>query len=508
MRLGEYLKQKGLVNEEQIQVALAEQGQTGEKIGEIMVRFGFITRRALEGALALINPQALIGEQSSYSIKLPPELLRKHRTVVRADTGDILYISTRSPRAREALSAIQEEVGQQRVVKLAPSDNEALLAEIRKLETAVSTEKEPLSAMAEEAAPIAEVIQGIIVYALDTRASDIHIETSEKTVHVRNRIDGILYIHRHLPLVMANKLFTRIKDMAGMDVSEKRVPQDGSFSMEYQGRSIDFRVATLPSAYGEKITIRILDKERVMINIRDLGITAIEEWLAISDLTNGLILVCGATGSGKTTTLYSTVRYLDTFHKSVYMIEDPIEYRIPFINQIQVQRRVEFGFAEFTRAVLRHDPDIVIVGEVRDRETAENAIRLAETGHLVYATLHTNDVPATMSRLFDLGMSEVDLSFSLRGILVQKLCRKLCLCRGKGCVACSGIGYLGRTLLTEFARITGPQDIESIRTGKFRYITFREDALLKYESGVTDARELNRVLGAEIIKESASAAKE
>ena len=508
MRLGEYLKNQGLVNDEQIRVALAEQAQTGEKIGEIMVRFGFITRKALEGALATINPQALIGQHSSYNAELPLELLRKHQAVIVGDTGHIIYISTLSPRAKEVLASIQEEVGQRRVVMLAPSDHGTLLDKVKKLETAEETQKDVPSATSEEATPIAEIIKGIIVCALDSRASDIHIETSEKTVHVRNRIDGILYIHRHMPFAMANKLFTRIKDMAGMDVSEKRVPQDGSFSMEYQGRSVDFRVATLPSAYGEKITIRILDKERVMINIRDLGITAIEEWLTISNLTNGLILVCGATGSGKTTTLYSTVRYLDTFRKSVYMIEDPIEYRIPFVNQIQVQRRVDFSFAEFTRAVLRHDPDIVIVGEVRDRETAENATRLAETGHLVYATLHTNDIPSTLSRLFDLGMSKTDLSFSLRGILVQKLCRKLCHCKGAGCAACHGIGYVGRTLLTEFARVNGPEDIDSIRSGKFRYITFCEDALMKYESGVTDAKELNRVLGSEIIIESASAAKE
>ncbi len=376
-RVGEYLREQGLINQQKLDVALQEQAITGEKLGEILIRFGFFERSHLVEALAHLNPESLIGE-TSVQVELPPELLLKYKCMILGDTGNTLYLATLHPHPREVLEAIGKLLDLSMTLTLVPIRHTIITEHLATLERSMHATRR-----GQDDTDINKQLTAIIHDALEDGASDIHLETSEKSLHVRCRIDGILHMVKALPDSLSNKIFSRIKDMSGMNVSDKMVPQDGSFSMNYRGRNVDFRVSTIPSTYGEKATIRILDKEKMMIGVQEIGISAINDWLELARLTTGLILVCGATGSGKTTTLYSTVRHLNLLEKAVYFVEDPVEYRVPFVTQVQVNRRINLDFAAFGRTVLRHDPDVVVVGEVRDSETAENALWLADTGHLV-----------------------------------------------------------------------------------------------------------------------------
>ncbi|MCM8830131.1 MAG: Flp pilus assembly complex ATPase component TadA, partial [Candidatus Omnitrophica bacterium] len=476
---------------EQLNIALEEQKVTKELLGKILVRMGFLKREALYSALAEINPTALIGD-CNVKVEIPNEVLLETQSILLGDTGKEIYIATLNANTEDVIATFKKHVNGSRQIKLVAVDYKTIVDYLSCLKKGDAT------CSINEETDVNKVVNSIIDYAVSRHATDIHIESSEKTIHLRLRIDGVLKFIRSYPLSLRDSLFSRIKDLAGMDVSEKRIPQDGSFSLEYKGRTIDFRVSTIPGAYGEKITIRVLDKERLLLDITELGITQLDEWIRLSRLPNGLILVCGATGSGKTTTLYATVTSLNTLNKSVYMIEEPIEYRIPFVTQVQVNRRIHLDYASFLRAVLRHDPDVCIIGEIRDKETAENAVRLADTGHLVYATLHTNDVPSSIIRLLDLGVDKSYLKFVLRGVLVQKLLRKLCPhCKGIGCDYCND-GYKGMTLITEFATIDSPDDIEAILEGIKPYQTFEDDIRLKLSCGITDIKEVERVMGVKI----------
>lgn len=493
-RVGEYLLEQGLINPQKLDVALQEQAITGEKLGEILIRFGFFERSHLVEALAHLNPESLIGETSVH-VEIPAELLLKYSCMILGDTGNTLYLATLYPRPQEVLDQIAALLNLSMKLILVPIRHTVITEHLAALGRSINT-----SQRSYEDTDVNQQIKSIINNALEDGASDIHLETSEKSLHIRCRIDGILHVVKVLPDTIVNKVFSRIKDMSGMNVSDKMVPQDGSFSMNYRGRNVDFRVSTIPSTYGEKATIRILDKEKMMIGIREIGISKIDDWVDLSRQTTGLILVCGATGSGKTTTLYSTVRDINLLEKAVYFVEDPVEYRVPFVTQVQVNRRINLDFAAFGRTVLRHDPDVVVVGEIRDGETAENALWLADTGHLVYATLHTNDIPSTILRLKDLGAEIPKLSYALRGILVQKLARKLCSgCGGAGCEECKYTGYRGRTLLTEFARLNNPKDIYRLIDPKDGeapvYQRFVDDARMKLAANITNCAEIERVMG-------------
>jgi general secretion pathway protein E len=488
MRIGECLINKGLITKAQLDIALKEQKITKDPIGKIMTRMGFIKRHNFLSALAEINPSALIGD-SEIGVDIPKEALARTQSMPLGDTGSELYVASLNNNPNYVLEELKKYVNDNRKIKLVPVDYGVITEYLKNLNSRADR------LAVEESDDINKIIGEIISSAIENHVTDIHIENSERSIHMRFRIDGIIRLVNVFSLSIRDALFSRIKDMAGMDVSEKRIPQDGSFSSEYKNRTVDFRVSTMPSAYGEKITIRILDKERLLLDITDLGITQVDKWLELSRLPNGLILVCGATGSGKTTTLYATVKSMDTFKKSVYMIEEPIEYRIPFVTQVQVNRKTSLDYASFLRAVLRHDPDVCIIGEIRDRETVENALRLADTGHLVYATLHTNDVPSSITRLLDLGADKSYLKFVLRGILVQKLLRKLCaVCGGSGCEYCDD-GYKGMTLATEFATIECPEDIDAIIERRSGFQTFKQDLRKKLEDGITDMREIERVMG-------------
>lgn len=495
MLLGEYLIQNNLLSREQLRIGLNEQAVTGEKLGEILIRFGFIARGDLNSALLTLRPEALVGSVTSEA-SLPREFLLKTQTLIQSDIGQEICLSTLHDDHAWVRSEAKKLTG--RDVRLVPASHVEILNYVKELER----EEKSGNAVMNDEEDVNILISAIINEALKDNATDIHIEPSERSIHVRYRIDKMIHDARVLSLQRAGRLFSRIKDMSvGMDVSERLKPQDGSFSREYRGRMIDFRVSTMPCDLGEKITIRILDKEKNLRDIHSLGISCINPWLELAEMNTGLVLVCGATGSGKTTTLYSTLMYRDRLGQTTYTMEDPVEYRLPFVTQIQVNRRAGQDFASITRAVLRHDPDTIVLGEIRDRETVENALHLSDTGHLVYGSLHSNDVPTSLIRLEALGAKEqshssirMQLRFQLRGILVQTLARKLCLsCLGSGCEHCKGVGYKGLTLLSEFARLRRPEDFDAILAGKFRYHTFLDDAVYKIRDGVTDAREVLRV---------------
>lgn len=498
--IGEYFVQQGVLTPEELSIALREQKVGGneyshERLGEILIRLGFARRQQVIEALSVINPDALAEDISGQETNIPAAFLLKHKTIIKGDTGSTLFISTMSDDpfgVRDELAKITR-----REVRLVPTSVVDIVARLARGQQDIQESNRQDLYLEED---VNNMIISVLNEAIHRRATDIHIETAERTTHIRYRIDGVLYDTHSINLAQSNKFLSRMKDMSGMDVSEKRKAQDGEFSHTYRGRSIECRVATLPAYYGEKCTVRILDRDSIMLDIGTLGIKSIDKWTKLAHLRNGLILVCGATGSGKTTTLYSTLQYLDGIHKAIYTIEDPVEYKLPFVTQTKVNRDIGLDFASFTRTVLRHDPDVVIVGEVRDSETAGNAMHLADTGHLVYATLHTNDIPQTLASLENrLGVDLFHLAFILRGVLVQQLARKLCVnCGGSGCDECDQSGYRGMTLISEFAEFHELGDVKKMLEGKLEYQTLNEDIVDKVSSGITDCKEVRRVTGRDV----------
>lgn len=495
MLLGEYLIQNASLTPVQLKIALDEQVvlQGHEHLGEILIRLGFCRRDTIIEALSVLNPRALINSNAG-NLAIPLSYLKETGTVSLGGSGRYLSIATLDPRPQEVRAHIAELTG--RIVDLRAESSVSIKTRLSQEHGPLHTSGPALSLANDE--NINRVLGAIINEALRAEASDIHLEMTEKALHIRLRVDGTLYIAYVLPLGQAIRLISRIKDLARMDVSQKREPQDGSFTWDYQGKNIDFRVATMPTLHEERVTIRVLNREKSLVSVDELGITKIAEWKSLIASKNGLILVCGATGSGKTTTLYSTIQHLNRLERAVYTIEDPIEYKLPFCTQTQVNLATGLTFAKYTKTVLRHDPNVVIVGETRDSETAHNSIQLADTGHLVFTTLHTNDVPSTLLRLKGMDIDMHHLSFVLRGIMVQRLARKICpTCRRAGCPECRGTGYRGMTLLIEFARISSPEDVDRILNpnGGFPVYTFAMDAQIKIREKITDCDEIRGVLG-------------
>jgi general secretion pathway protein E len=382
---------------------------------------------------------------------------------------------------------------------------------------------------------IINAVEYLLHYAYSSRASDIHIEPKRDFSLIRFRIDGILHNVYKIPKTVHPPIISRVKMLSRMDIAEKRKPQDGRIKTDYEGKEVELRVSTLPVAFGEKVVIRIFDPAVLMQDVEELGLFQRELKLVKTFIANthGLILVTGPTGSGKTTTLYSLMKILSTSEVNISTIEDPIEMVYEGFNQIAVQQQIDGTFANYLRTLLRQDPDIIMVGEIRDLETAENAIQAALTGHLVLSTLHTNDAPSSITRLLDLGVQSFLINATLLGVIAQRLVRKVCpYCKelyhlskdecyilkidyekaknyqvaiGRGCTECRGTGYIGRTGIFEVMEITDkireeinekalPTTIKKIGQSQ-GMITLRESAIRKLLQGITTVDEIIRVTG-------------
>ena len=557
-KIGEILIKKGFISQEQLIKAQNEQRLTQQKLGSIFVKFGYITEKALIETLAeqLEIPHIVLEDyeiEAESLALISNKIAQEHLVLPLFLIGDTLTLAMANPQDISTIDSIRHLTGKQiepaiasesdikraieqqyeisaevtksmdEVIQTLSAESEILEEEIRPIED--------LRQMAEDA-PVVKLVNMILAQAVRDNASDIHIEPEEDMVMVRFRVDGILREIFTQPKRLQAAIISRLKILAEMDIAENRVPQDGRFRIGLDNREIDLRVSTLPTSYGENVVLRILDKSNVLMKIDDLGfekdnIERIEHFLSQS---YGIILVTGPTGSGKTTTLYSALNRLNSVEKNIITVEDPIEYRIKMIRQSQVNVKAGMTFATGLKAILRQDPDIIMVGEIRDSETANIAVQAALTGHLVLSTLHTNDAVGSLSRMEEMGIESFLLATATIGVIGQRLVRKICLkCKkefkpgatllkrigidsqnkdlkfykGEGCIACKESGYKGRLGIYEILKVDDKLKeliIANASAEKLRIAaidggmtTLKEDGLIKCVKGITTIEEVMRV---------------
>jgi MSHA biogenesis protein MshE len=506
VRLGEILVQQKLLSEEQLGLALADQKRTGRKLGRVFVENGFVTEEQISGAIARQLDIPYINlkfyNTSPDVVRLLPETQsRRFRALVLEDRRSSLLVGMSDPTDLFAYDEIARLL--KKTVELAVVTETEVLQAIdriyrrteeitdfaRELEQDLGDSLIDFGAMAAnpglEEAPIVKLLQSVFDDATQVRASDIHIEPQESRLQIRFRIDGVLHLQTEADIKIATPLALRLKLMADLDISEKRLPQDGRFAMKVKQQRVDVRISTMPTQYGESVVMRLLNQGGTTLRLDAIGMPRrlVDKFRAIVQRPNGLVLVTGPTGSGKTTTLYSALAELNSVEKKLITVEDPVEYRLPGINQVQVNEKIDLTFARVLRSALRQDPDIVLVGEMRDQETAQIGLRAAMTGHLVLSTLHTNDAASTPLRLMDMGVPRYMVGSSLQAVLAQRLLRVICescnephtptpaehewlrtelgeladrtpTFHGKGCSHCNGLGYRGRTGVFELLEMT------------------------------------------------------
>jgi type IV pilus assembly protein PilB len=545
-RLGEMLVAEGIISPEQLREVLAvQQAQKGTRLGRVLIDLGYVTELALADVIAdqlrlptleLVNatasPEALA--------LLPREIALRTRCVPWRLEGRDLVVATADPTDVHALDLVSFKTGlrvkpvvvpenelQDALERSYPADDHAAFASAETLslsdqlavvddadaETGVAADDD--LARAAQAAPVIRLVNTILADAVRAGASDIHIEPQQKGVALRYRVDGALRPVVTMPKRSQAKVVSRIKITAHMDIAERRKPQDGRTRIVLGGAAYDLRVSTLPTADGEKVVLRILPQDRGRLELDALGFGAdvLARLKELLQRPQGLLLVTGPTGSGKTSTLYSALNHLVDSTTNIVTIEDPIEYRLPGINQVAVSERSGLSFAAGLRAILRQDPDVVMVGEVRDIDTAQVAFQAAQTGHLVLATLHTNDAPSTVTRLVDLGVPAYLVASSVIGVLAQRLVRRVCACHStapdgsalaNGCEACGGTGYRGRLALHELMTmpaalrraVRGLGDTDALRrlARQHGLLTLYDDGLQKVAARLTTREELHRVV--------------
>jgi type II secretory ATPase GspE/PulE/Tfp pilus assembly ATPase PilB-like protein len=481
LRLGEYLIAKGLATPDQIHAALEEQKITHERLGLILTRDGFVMRRDLVDAILATNPDQIHGE-SLFTAQVPYEVLLATRTMVVAEADGKVFLSTLT-NERQAAVEIKPYYPDMELVFVAGNFEQ------------IDSYLDDLQAMLQDDSSL---VDKLLRKAFAGNVSDVHIVPRYNSYTVFFRHLGVRRIVHEGDLDEYNMLVARIKDLSRMDLAERRIPQDGGYSMEYNGKLVDLRVATLPVGAAEYVVIRLLDPDRVQPNLDGLGITRVDHWRKGVSRPDGLCLICGPTGSGKTTTLNASIREMDRFASSIFTLEDPVEYRIPYIGQVNINQPLGLDFARGIRAFMRSDPDVIIVGEIRDPETARNAIKAAETGHLVLGTLHTGTIHGAVQRLRDLDVPANELVYLLRSVLVQRLMRITCRdCQGRGCAACSHTGYSARTIVSECNYFPDEEAVSRMLRGERWWPSMIEDAVEKYRQGLTDAKEVIRVFGEE-----------
>ncbi|HEY1042239.1 MAG TPA: GspE/PulE family protein [Telluria sp.] len=506
VRLGEILVQQKLLSEEQLTQALQEQKRTGRKLGRVFIENGFVTEEQISGALArqLAIPYINLkfyNTNPEVVRQLPETAARRFRAIALEDRGSSLLVGLSDPTDLFAYDELARLA--KRTIELAVVNETEVLSAIdriyrrteeitdfaRELEQDLGDSFVDFGALAGssnlEEAPIVKLLQSVFDDATQVRASDIHIEPQEARLQIRFRIDGVLHLQTEADIKIATPLALRLKLMSDLDISEKRLPQDGRFVIKVRNQRIDVRISTMPTQYGESVVMRLLNQAGVNLRLDAIGMPRdlVERFRAIVARPNGLVLVTGPTGSGKTTTLYSALAELNSVEKKLITVEDPVEYRLQGINQVQVNEKIDLSFAKVLRSALRQDPDIVLVGEMRDQETAQIGLRAAMTGHLVLSTLHTNDAASTPLRLMDMGVPRYMVGSSLQAVLAQRLVRVICescsteydptpnerewlrhelgehaattrFQHGKGCSHCNGMGYRGRTGVYELLEMT------------------------------------------------------
>lgn len=478
-----YLVNKGLVTQPAAEAALMEQRVTGDPVGMILVRNGFLNQKSLIHSLIETKSNKLLTEHF-YASHVPGDILFDHKVMLVAETDQEVFVATYGNHAVVRRLLAPYFVG--RTIKFLPLHIARLEEYLSNLDRSGPGDNE------------GQFMDRILALAMAKGVSDVHIIPRYRSYTIMFRQSGVRQIEHEGTIEEYLKLSARIKDRSRMDIAERRVPQDGGFQLESNGKMIDLRVATVPTPDGEYIVIRLLDPDRVEPNLNRIGVTRVEEWRKAVSRPDGLCIVTGPTGSGKTTTLNSTIRELDRFERSIFSVEDPVEYRTPYLGQVNINPVVGLDFARAVRAFMRSDPDVIILGEVRDPETAANAVKAAETGHLVLATLHTNSIRGSLDRLKDLDIPYHEVRYLLRGVLTQRLLRMTCShCGGKGCAACGDSGYRGRTVVSECAYFKDQEAVNRLIEGHIDWPTMLDDAVGKCIAGQTDAREVIRIFGAE-----------
>ena len=543
-RLGDLLVEAGLITVDQLLLTLNEKSES-QKLGDALLQHGYITEQQL---IEVLEFQLGIPHISLFRFPfdpkmtslVPKEFAKRNLLVPLKKEGDKLFVAMSDPMDFYAIDDLRLATGFQIETAIATKDD--ILRAISKyydvddsmdelltnLKTGQEVEEDKIT---DTDSPVVRLVNQILQNAIQLRASDIHIDPQETKVVIRYRVDGVLRTERSLPKHMQNVLIARIKIMSNLDITEHRIPQDGRMKMNLDFHPVDLRIATLPTVFGEKIVLRILDLSSALNDINKLGFNKlnISRFLSLIEKPTGIVLITGPTGSGKSSTLYAALNRLNREEVNIITIEDPVEYQLEGVNQIQVNPTIGMTFAKGLRSILRQDPNIIMVGEIRDRETADVAIRASLTGHLVLSTLHTNDSLGTITRLMDMGVEPFLLASSLSGIVAQRLVRKVCrdcaqseeptkreleifskrgiaiteITRGKGCGTCNMTGYKGRFAIHELLVINDDmrrvimngESFSKLReiAMKNKTIFLLDDGLLKVKQGLTTTEEILRV---------------
>ncbi len=552
-QLADVLLERGLATAEQVAGASAEQRRVGLSMGRVLVDQGVISESDLVAALAaqvgldyidlgdaLIDPSATAlvpGTLCRRHLLVPVRFVEGRLVIAMADPANVIALDDVRTIAKVELRPVVSTRGD---VLAAIARAYRAGDELDSLTTAIevrTSEEEDLSRIKEvvEDAPIVKFVNLLITQGIQDGASDIHLEPAEEDMRVRFRIDGVLHEVMRSPKSIQSGVISRLKIMADIDIAERRIPQDGRLSVNAYGRKVDLRVATLPTVWGEKVVMRILDNSTAMLDLKDLGFTGgnFDRYQASYSKPYGMILVTGPTGSGKSTTLYSTLHQINRPEVNIITVEDPVEYRLAGINQVQTHAKAGLTFAAALRSILRADPDVVLIGEIRDHETAQIAIEASLTGHLVLATLHTNDAPSAVTRLIEMGIEPFLVGSALDCVLAQRLARRLCskckepytptaetlvaarfpwkpaeplpeLHRAVGCAACAKTGYKGRLALHEVMSVTEAVErltVERASSAAIEAVAHEEgmvslrlDGMHKVRAGITSLDEILRVV--------------